>query len=191
LDGRKISIKEETNYPFENYFRFIIKTDKPGNFSIKVAKPIWAKSVKASIPFTEENGYLLFNKSWESNNAFELSFEMAKEERMAMNGDIYYEYGPLVLCREIAGFQTVTKRFDKMGFHESTYKSNDSVKLLYSGSSGSTLTLTSVKKEEAKIPFLFVTGMHNPVTGKGERVTLVPMFHTILRQVTFKTNQKQ
>jgi DUF1680 family protein len=187
LDGRKISIKEETNYPFENYFRFIIKTDKPGNFSIKVAKPIWAKSVKASIPFTEENGYLLFNKSWESNNAFELSFEMAKEERMAMNGDIYYEYGPLVLCREIAGFQTVTKRFDKMGFHESIYTTKDTVELIYTGSSGSTLPVLKKTNGDFGFPAL----MLNPVTGEGENFLLVPMFHTILRQVTFKTNKKQ
>jgi uncharacterized protein len=48
LDGRKISIHEETNYPFDNSFRFSIETDKPGKFSIKVIKPIWAKSVKHS-----------------------------------------------------------------------------------------------------------------------------------------------
>jgi uncharacterized protein len=191
LDGRKISIIEETNYPFENNFRFILETDKPGNFSIKVLKPVWAKSVKATISFTEQNGYLLFNKNWESEDAFELSFEMAKEERQAVNGDIYYEFGPLVLCREVIGFQTVTKRFDMMGFHESTYKTKDSVALIYAGATGSTIALTSRKKDEPKIPFLFITGMNNPVTGKGETVILVPMFHTILRQVTFKVNQKK
>jgi hypothetical protein len=53
------------------------------------------------------------------NDGFELSFEMEKEPKLTANGELYYEFGPLVLCRELNGLETVTKRYGRMGFQES------------------------------------------------------------------------
>jgi DUF1680 family protein len=184
LDTRKVTILEETNYPFEDNIRFAIQTDVAGEFTIKVIKPVWAKEIKASIPYEEKNGYLVFRKFWKTNDSFELTYEKLQKEQMAKNGDIYYDYGPLVLCRKLDAVQTVTKKFGMNSLQESIYKTLDTVVLIYTGGSGSTLTLTN--KRPYSIPNLFVTGMVNPITGKGEEVSLVPMFHTILRQVTFK-----
>jgi hypothetical protein len=188
LGNRKITIREETNYPFEDNIKFDIQTNVEGEFTIKVIKPVWAKEIKSSIPYEEQNGYLVFRRFWKTNDSFEVTYEKVKEEQMAGNGDIYYDYGPLVLCRELNGIQKITKNYGVYGLQESIYYPLDTVALIYTGGSGSTLTL--IDKSPNKIPYLFVTGMINPATGKGEMVVLVPMFHTILRQVTFKNGQQ-
>ncbi len=180
LGNRRISIREETGYPFEDNTRFSIVTDSPGEFTIKVIKPVWAKSVKASVPFTEANGYLVFRKSWNANDEFELSFDKEVIKRNALNAEVYFEYGPLVLCREIPGVQTITKRYAVGGLQESTYKHLDSVGRMYSSAP------ISPKIDVMRLPPVFSTKMFNPLTRKDEPVQLVPMFHTILRQVTFK-----
>jgi DUF1680 family protein len=187
LDNRSVRIREETNYPFEDNIRFDIQTDVEGEFTIKVIKPVWAKEIKASIPYEEQNGYLVFRRFWKTNDSFEVTYEKVKEEQMAGNGDIYYDYGPLVLCRELNGIQKVTKNYGVYRLQESIYHPLDTVAMIYTGGSCSLLTLIPNKKVDTQIPFLFMTGMLNPWTGKGEEVVLVPMFHTILRQVTFKT----
>jgi uncharacterized protein len=181
LDGRKISIIEETNYPFENKFLFSVQTDKPGNFSIKVVKPIWAKSVKASIPFIEENGYLLFNKSWKEKDSFNLSFESEVTTHQVSNGDVYFLYGPLVLCRDLKGSKRVTKKYSITGFQESVYVPLDTNSYIYNQGP------VSIQKDyDPGYPTFFTTQMIEKRSGKLEPVYLVPMYHTILRQVTFK-----
>lgn len=186
LNGRKISIIEETNYPFENKFQFLVQTDKPGTFTLKVVKPVWATSVKASIPFIEQNGYLLFAKSWKEKDGFDLSFESGVTTHQVLNGGVYLQYGPLVLCREVKGLESVTKKYSMAGFQELLYKPLDTVSFRYN-------------REPFSIPqdsqpgrlISFSTQMINPQSGKEESVYLIPIYHTILRQVTFKVNQKK
>lgn len=185
LGYRKITIKEETNYPFEDNIRYTVATDVAGEFSIKVIKPVWAKGVKASISFTEENGYLVFRKMWNLNDAFELSFEREATMQRQNNDDIFFEYGPLVLCREIPCVQTVTKKYSRVGFQESMYKPLDTVALQYPD-----LPFAEIKAKGDNILPGFSYSMHNPSSNKNQPVTLVPMFHTILRQITFKTKQE-
>ncbi len=181
LNGRKISIIEETSYPFENKFQFSVQTDKPGNFSIKVVKPIWAKSVKASIPFVEQNGYLLFNKSWKEKDSFTLNFESEVTTHQVSNGDVYFQYGPLVLCRDIKGSERVTKKYSITGFQESVYVPVDTNSYIYNQAP------VSIQQDyDPGYPTFFSTHMMQQRSGKLEPVYLVPMYHTILRQVTFK-----
>jgi len=184
LEGRKISIREETKYPFENKFLFSVQTDKPGNFSIKVVKPVWATSVKASIPFIEENGYLVFRKSWSEKDGFNLSFESEVTTHQVLNGEVFFQYGPLVLCREIIGGETVTKRYNMAGLRESVIKPMDTVKYASTGSAFSPFW-----NLKSTAPAGFSTQMLNLQSGKNETVELWPMYHTILRQVTFKVKQ--
>lgn len=186
LDGRKISIIENTNYPFENKFQFSVQTDKPGTFSLKVVKPVWATSVIASIPFIEQNGYLLFAKSWKEKDGFNLSFESGVTTHQVFNGDVYFQYGPLVLCREIKGTESVTKKYTKGGFQESMYVALDKNSYFYNQS-----PIAILQDYDPGYPTFFSTQMIHQQSGRIEPVFLVPMYHTILRQVTFKVNQKK
>lgn len=184
LDGRNISITEETNYPFENNFQFSVQTDKPGEFTIKVVKPVWVKSAKASIPFIEQNGYLIFSKSWNEKDSFNLSFETEVTTHKVLSGDIYFQFGPLVLCREIKGMDSVTKKYTMDGFQEKVYRPLDTHSFLYHKA-----PVTLSKNNDLGYPILFPTQMNQQPSGKTEPVFLVPMYKTILRQVTFKVKQ--
>lgn len=184
VDGRKISIIEETNYPFENNFQFMVRTNKPGNFSIKVVKPVWATSVKASLPFTEQNGYLVFNKSWKETDGFNLGFESEVTTHQVSNGDVYFQYGPLVLCRDVKGSESITKNYAMSGFQESVYTPLETVSCIYKQA-----PVKIQKYYDTGYPAFFSTQMINGLSGKEEPVYLVPMYHTILRQVLFKAKQ--
>lgn len=181
----EVSIREETNYPFEDKIRFSVSTNAPGAFTLKIIKPVWAKGVKSSLPFREENGFLVFNKQWGRQDSFDISFEREVASRQAHNGEVYFEYGPLALCRPLDGEQTVTRQYGFDGFRESVYKPLDTVKFIYSGLPIS----VTPKNEKGKITTPgFSVPMVNPVTGRQEPVALVPMYHTILRQVSFRSN---
>ena len=184
LDGRKVQVIENTNYPFDHKFSFSVQTDKPGNFAVKVVKPVWATSVKASIPFIEQNGYLVFRKSWSGKDDFNLVFESEVTTNKVLNGDVYFQYGPLVLCREVKGAEKVTKKYTTAGFQESVYLPLDTNTYIYNEAP------VSLKQDyDPGYPTFFSTQMIQQQSGKTEPVYLVPMYHTILRQVTFKTNQ--
>jgi DUF1680 family protein len=185
LANKKVTISEETNYPFEDNIRFTVSYDGDSEFSIKVIKPVWAKSVKASMKFTEENGYLVFRKKWNANDSFDVSFDREVSIQQANNGDIYFEYGPLVLCKKISGEQTVTKDYRMGGFKELIYLQHDTLAWQFSG-----IPISTKRADKKNTLPDFANQMYNPSNGKIEPVILVPMFHTISRQVTFKKNQQ-
>ncbi len=184
VNGRQISITEETNYPFENSFRFRIDTDKPGFFPIRIVKPVWAKSVKASIPFKEYNGFLVFTESWNKKDSFTLHFDAEVTVHPDKNGEIYFQYGPLVLCRQINGTDSITKKYGIKGFQEKMYRSSESNSLLYNKA-----PVIPTKKYVSGSPVVFTTTFIQKKSGEAETAYLIPMYHTILRQVTFKPNR--
>jgi hypothetical protein len=49
MDGKTVTIHEETNYPFENTIRFRIETKTPANFTLRLRKPNWAVSTKLTL----------------------------------------------------------------------------------------------------------------------------------------------
>jgi DUF1680 family protein len=182
LGKRSVIIREETYYPFENTIRFWVEPDQPFEFSIKVIKPVWAKAVKANIPFVEQDGFLVFKKEWSNREEINLSFESEVSLQKLSNGDVYFQYGPFVLCRVIKGVETVTKKYPLAGFHESVFYPLNTIAYRYDSAA-----IIPQKGIGSKTPFLFTTQMFNAQSGKNEPVPLVPMYHSILRQVTFKT----
>jgi DUF1680 family protein len=180
LGKRKITIREETNYPFEGDVRFVLKTNIPGELTIKVLKPVWANKVQASIPYAEKDGYLIFKEFWKKENEFMISFKGELLARTDNMNELYFQYGPLVFCRPLQSEQIITKKYGMGRFQESIYVPRDTVAYQYAGA--------NFPKREFNgnnISSGFVISMHNPSSGKNEPVDLIPMFHTILRQVTF------
>ena len=61
INGKRISVKEETVYPYGNKIAFEINTDN-NDFILKLRKPSWANKISVSETYREENGFIIINK---------------------------------------------------------------------------------------------------------------------------------
>ena len=73
IDGKKISIKEETDYPYGNTIVFEINTDAK-DFILKIRKPSWANKISVSETYREENGFIVIQKKWKSSQKIRIEF---------------------------------------------------------------------------------------------------------------------
>jgi DUF1680 family protein len=180
IQNRSVSVKVSTDYPFDNRMRFTVEADGPATFPLKVRKPVGRVAVSASIPYKEEDGFLVFRQRWDKQTVFDLSFEFQPERKTAAGGASYFQYGPLVLCRPLPAEQKVTREFNLAGLRESVYIPLSRTDYRYAQA-----PLVRVSQDK----LLFRTQMVRSATGNTDTVDLVPMAGTILRQVTFKSVQ--
>ncbi|ULQ54741.1 beta-L-arabinofuranosidase domain-containing protein [Flavihumibacter fluvii] len=177
IHNKTVSIKEETTYPYENTIRFTINCNQPNTFSLKIRKPGWAVSVQSTLPYKEENGFLIFRQLWGKQTSLRVSFHTEIVKKETSNNEVYFESGPFVLCHEIKADQEITKKYSVPGLFESIYQP---VQLkIYQYDKDQTLP-------EVTHTNTFKISMINSSTGKKDEIKLVPMAKTILRQVTFK-----
>jgi DUF1680 family protein len=176
INNHAVSIQETTAYPFENNVTFTISCKQVLFFILKVRKPSWATNVTASLPYKEQNGYLVFERQWHEATQLSITFGSTVVQKKTSNKEIYFQSGALVLCHPINAIQSVTKNYTIAGLKESVYKPINLDRLQYNSA---TLKPTVGKQH------IFTTSMVNAVTGATEQITLVPMAKTILRQVTF------
>lgn len=180
IQQKTVTIREETAYPFNNQLQFTIACEKPMTFTVKIRKPEWVTGVNATLPYVEENGFLVFRQLWKQHTILNIIYSDEVRKKETLNNEVYFQKGPLVLCRAIDAQQTVTKTWPVAALRESVYTPVRHLPLHYNGG----------QLEPAPWqPNSFITTLVNPATGVAEQVVLVPMAGTILRQVSFKTKQ--
>ncbi|MBL7832630.1 MAG: glycoside hydrolase family 127 protein [Cyclobacteriaceae bacterium] len=178
IGGNKIVVEEQTNYPFENTFRFVVTASAA--VQLRIRKPEWATSVKVSAEHTVSDGFIVIDKTWSGTETVDVSFDTNVQVRDDINGEKYFTWGALVLSIPIEGVEEETKSWPVPGFYNLKYAPKKLVVYEYTRNpvaiDASTLT--------------FTTSLYNPETKITEPVKLVPMGQTILRQVTFKPSGK-
>jgi hypothetical protein len=177
LKNSRVSIKEETGYPYENSIHFTVSCEQVAKFSIKIRKPQWAVAAQSSLPYKEENGFLVFKQLWPEQTSFTVSFTAAIVKKETANKEIYFESGPFVLCHVLEAKQTITKSFNIPGLHESVYEPVHHFSWQFDNESLQPVT---------NMANTFTTRMFNGTTGRKEEIILEPMAKTILRQVSFQ-----
>lgn len=133
LKNVPVSIKMETNYPWEGTMRLNIDPEKKSSFRIYLRLPGWVRgetftnglynfvdipsssvSVKINgreVPFKTEQGYLILDREWKKGDIveyylpFQINRIMAKTELRFNNNRVALQYGPLVYCVEGADNQ--------------------------------------------------------------------------------------
>lgn len=175
--GEKVSIREETNYPFDNLIHFKVNVNGP--FKLNIRKPSWAQQFKMSETFREEDGFIVIDKTWKGDEDITVEFIPEVVVRQDLNGENYFTYGAMVLATPIESLEIKSKNFPVAGFHDLKYKPKKSL-VVYE------YVNEPVTKVQDKL--IFQTSLFNPETRKKEVVTLVPLGETILRQTTFKTH---
>lgn len=178
LDGKTVVIKELTNYPFENVIKFEV-TAAGVEFDLKIRKPEWAAKLSVSVDYELKDDFIVISRSWKDTQTVTVEFFPEVVVKQDINNENYYTYGTLVLALPIEGIQEKTKSFPIEGFYNYAYSPKNLVTYQYVNEP------VSVDANTLR----FETSLLNPVSKQKERVELVPMGQTILRQVTFKSTK--
>lgn len=128
-DGRKVSIRQETDFPWDGKVMLTVTPDKAGTFSLNLRIPNWATghplpgdlyrfadgetppitlavNGEAISATPETDGYVHLNRSWKSGDVIELTLPMeprrvlSNEKVLANRGKMALMRGPVVYCLE-------------------------------------------------------------------------------------------
>lgn len=181
INGKLVGVKVITNYPYNYSFKFIITTTQ-NKFALKIRKPEWVSKLSVSQNYSEKDGFIILNKTWNDDQEVNVTFVPEVVKHQDVNGEIYFTYGAVVLALPIAHIETKTKAYPVKGFYDFTHTPKNVIVYQYIGE----------PVFKSRNDFKFKTVLLNPITNQKENLVLEPMGGTILRQVTFKqwTNKK-
>ncbi len=111
IAGTKVSLREDSNYPWSGDINISINPDKPTAFDVKLRIPGWCRDAKlavngAAIPVEAVNGYHTINRTWTTGDKLTLALPMTAERLYAHPGvtmdaaRVALRRGPLVYCVE-------------------------------------------------------------------------------------------
>ena len=173
VKGQKLQIENKTSYPYENSFDFMITTDQPISFTLKIRQPEWASKIVTTEKYIIEGGYIVFNKTFKSKDQIKIKFEAQPEKVKDTNGNTYFRYGALFYAKDIASEAIKGKTYAEH-FSDYTYKPLDNTQYKLS-----TNPNPIFEKGRLKVNLI------NTTSNKKERVELVPLGKTALRQAGF------
>lgn len=130
VDGRNVTLSQETDYPWEGRITLTIDRNNAGLFALKIRVPGWMKgetvpsdlysySDKGNKEYSitvngermgqlDADGYYTIERKWKKNDRIAIDFPMeprsvqAHQKVAADRGSIAVERGPLVYCAEFA-----------------------------------------------------------------------------------------
>jgi DUF1680 family protein len=179
INGKLVTVKESTDYPYGYSFTFKVSTSK-NKFALKIRKPEGTTKFSVSENFSEEDGFIVINKTWNGKQSVQITFLPEVIKHQDINNETYFTYGGIVLALPIEFIETKTKPFPVDGFYDLSHSPKELIVYQYIG------------EPVSQIPdkLKFKTVLLNPINNQKQSVELVPMGNTILRQVTFKTGLK-
>ncbi|NBU70608.1 MAG: hypothetical protein EBS53_04030 [Bacteroidetes bacterium] len=179
MHGIPVHIRNETEYPFDpTLLRLTVTTNRPVSFGIRVRIPEWATEVESPSTYTKRDGFMIFHKNWTGQEEIVIRFKAMPKVLADQKGDAYFQYGALLYALPIEGREILGKEypggcFDRMYEPVEPISETDSAPWWYTGDQ----------------PTLGADGLTVRLRRKGTDVDapkrLVPMGHTILRQLTF------
>jgi len=112
--GTTVTLKEETNYPFEQEIRFTVKTAKKVNFPVYLRIPGWCDGAEIMVNGKKSaalnaGGYAKIEKNWTNGDQITLKLPMKPTlKKWAKNkNSVSVDYGPLSFSLKIK------ERFEK------------------------------------------------------------------------------
>ena len=113
ISGGEVTIKQETNYPWDGAVRISVENSSAGEFTLATRIPGWSTGATAKLNGEEitiaensEKGYLILNRDWKDGDTLELDIPMAVHTLYAhpnIKQDVNrvaLVRGPLVYCLE-------------------------------------------------------------------------------------------
>lgn len=173
VSNSKISIENQTEYPNRSDFYFKINLDKPTRFALKIRIPSWVKHIKTNEKYTIVDDYILIDRNFEMNDKVQLEFIADVVIKQVDTESYYFSYGALIYANALEATEIKGKEYAN-GFADFTYQPKKLTKFRCSKKT----------KVHYRDGFIIAT-LINLDTNKKEKVKLIPMGKTILRQVTF------
>ena len=104
LDKGRVSLRQETNYPWDGDIEITVSPDKPADFAVRLRVPNWcpdatlALNGKTISKPVMEGGYAVLNRRWKSGDVIELKLPMPVQ-RVRSNPKVKANAGLVALQR--------------------------------------------------------------------------------------------
>ena len=169
LGSNHVAVEEVTDYPYSLDVQLRVACDSP--FSLRIRVPGWSTGYSSDADLSEEDGFLVCQVK--DGDTLRISFG-AEVRTEVLAGKTYFAYGPLVYALPVESCE-IQGRVYADGYFDTTMKPV-----------GTPVRYSFVEDHQAVFSDgrLEVT-LRNGCTGKEERVCLVPVGRTILRQCAF------
>jgi DUF1680 family protein len=113
LNGQAITLKQETNYPWEGNINFTISAENASTYTVAVRIPSWSKNATITVngeavSYSEVNGYAKIEREWQDGDQINVNLDMPVElvrshPQVRENaGKVAMQRGPIVYCLEQA-----------------------------------------------------------------------------------------
>ncbi len=182
IHGVRVSIREETQYPFDLTINLSLRLEQPTAFDLALRLPAWADGFELSGVDNHEirDGFIYIQRAWQNGDHVSLRFITGVKTHAWRNREVYFSHGPLLFALPLPGESRPGRSYPRHGFQDE-----------YVDAAGRD-TPHSVSREQT---FSLEQGIFHPqhpweslaLRGllSNSPLRLVPMGGTILRQVTF------
>ncbi|MFN8354896.1 MAG: glycoside hydrolase family 127 protein [Spirosomataceae bacterium] len=173
LGGQSVTIENQTNYPHQNEFSFQLKLEKPQQLTLKIRKPAWVKRITTNEVYRTEGDLIVIDRVFGKQDRVNIAFHTQVRVLTDSHNEHYFAYGALMYAHVIQALEEKGRKYAE-GFEDTMYKPvvNEQFEFVeqhqatyYKG----TITVNLKHKSSRKI----------------EKLTLIPVGKTILRQVSF------
>ena len=139
LDGEKneLTIREETNYPFEGTIRFVVETKKATEFSLWLRIPEWGTDAqimingKASNIVCNPGTYVEVRRKFRQGDVVELNLPMEPRIEYLPENALVIKYGPLLYSYSIPANVEIRETREDNGVEFHTYTMKPAAKWNY------------------------------------------------------------
>ncbi len=101
IDGVKVSVKSETDYPFKLSCKYTVTTDGPVNFELKIRIPDWAEALFVNSVEIKKSDYYVVSREWTGTESFTVTLKDSPHLVKRPNGLKALEYGSLIFALPI------------------------------------------------------------------------------------------
>lgn len=204
LGKTRVSIEEKTLYPMDNRVTLDLQISGSRSFKIVLREPSWSAGksrVSAEgATISREDGFIILEKSWETGDRITIDFyDPVRVERLFNNEVVFYK-GCLLYARPYDYRLVATKQF-RDGYANYDVLPEGATPRLYFPSrdfrrqaeSGDVFVFRQDPDWNPRYPydtpFGHITGYMLTEKGTKEKIDLVPIGSTVLRQATFEESK--
>jgi DUF1680 family protein len=189
VNDKKITIEEETSYPYSN--RVVFKVASVGiDLDIKFRIPSHSKGVlvildNKKIKLDVIDGFVTIPNHWTSNTV-EFVFDFKLQMKKDNDRDLYFTYGPLLFALPVDYVEHVTKVYKNKSFKDYSHMPLNKFTPYLINKKGITLSDLKLGFLKEDMTLILRVSLYNDVSKKYEVKELIPFRDTLLRQTTFK-----
>jgi hypothetical protein len=119
VDGVRVTITEETDFPFSDNIRFAVTPERPVHFTLRLRRPAWAKAMDVpGVATSPEAGYVVIDKTWSAGDTVAVTFTAGVRVSAYSTGGYSVSRGALQYVLPIAPTLRPIKDYPLSRFHD-------------------------------------------------------------------------